>query len=175
MGSGKSTLGRLLAKALNIPHVDTDRLIEQQTGVDIPTIFDIEGEAGFRQREEKILSDVIENFPQIISTGGGIVLNEKNRQLLKEHTYGIYLLVPLDQLMKRLSGDTQRPLLQTPNPRERLLEILKERDNLYRQAAQWVLPTDHLSVMKVKHILQTQLMARGIITYETPAHSPTES
>lgn len=163
MGSGKSTLGKLLSRRLDVPFVDTDKIIEDKTGVDIPTIFDIEGEKGFRDRETKVLEEVSANPPQVISTGGGIVIRPENREILRQNTYAVYLLVPPDQLIARLKNDTTRPLLQTANPEEVILRIMHERDPFYRATAHWVLPTDHLPVMKVNYILFSQLIARGII------------
>jgi shikimate kinase len=135
MGAGKTTLGRSLAKRLRREFVDTDRVLVERTGVPVATIFEIEGEEGFRRREASVLAEVCAGGERVVATGGGIVLAEGNRALMRESGIVVYLRARVDSLWERTRHDTSRPLLSTPNPRERLAEILDQRDALYREAA----------------------------------------
>lgn len=149
MGAGKSTIGRLLASRLNFTFIDTDHLIEERSGADIPWIFDVEGEAGFRARETAILLEAIENSNQVISTGGGIVLSEQNRQAIKRATKVFYLCASLEQLIQRTYKDKKRPLLQVENPEARLRELLETRESLYLDVATHTIKTDGRSPRNV--------------------------
>ncbi|GLR63690.1 shikimate kinase AroK [Marinospirillum insulare] len=142
MGAGKSTLGRLLASALKRPFYDSDRVIEERCGASIPWIFDLEGEAGFRQRETQVIDELTQEQGIVLSTGGGSVLKEENRQYLKERGLVIFLRTTVDQQLLRTSKDRSRPLLQTENPRARLEELKEKRDPLYLATAHLIVDTD---------------------------------
>lgn len=141
MGAGKSTLGRHLARILDRPFYDSDRVIEERTGADIPWIFDVEGEEGFRQREEAVISELTELPELVLATGGGVVLREANRRCLHERGTVIYLWTPVEKQLARTRHDRSRPLLQTDNPEEKLQALFRERDPLYREVAHHVVST----------------------------------
>ncbi|HQQ62889.1 MAG TPA: shikimate kinase AroK [Pseudomonadales bacterium] len=142
MGVGKTTIGKLLADELKLSFIDTDREIERRTGADIPWIFDVEGEQGFRLRESRVLADLSESGGQILATGGGIVLDHANREIIKKTGCCVYLTADVSQLVSRVGKDKKRPLLQQDNPRSVLERVLKTRDPLYREVATWVVQTD---------------------------------
>jgi len=142
MGVGKTTVGKFLADELGFPFYDTDREIESRCGADIPWIFDVEGEEGFRQRESRVLEDLSQNTNVVLATGGGIVLKTQNRQRLKERGFVVYLTAPLALLVERTGKDKRRPLLQVDDPRTVLQRVLEVRDPLYREVASWIAPTD---------------------------------
>ena len=141
MGAGKSTIGRHLAKALGLEFVDSDHEIERRTGASIPLIFDVEGEAGFRQREKKIIYELSRRDGIVLATGGGVVLDPDNRARLRERGQVVYLYATVEQLLTRTAKDRNRPLLQTADPRARLQELLEVRDALYREVADVVVDT----------------------------------
>jgi len=139
MGVGKTTIGRLLAKRLNKTFIDLDEEIEHRAGASIPWIFDVEGEDGFRRRESELLAECARGRDMVVSTGGGVVLREENRQVLKVSGVVVYLNASLEQLYQRTLKDKKRPLLQVPD-RRRVIEDLKlARDPLYREVADLVL------------------------------------
>ena len=149
MGAGKSTIGRQLAKQLDMPFYDSDHEIESRTGVDIPLIFELEGEAGFRKREAAII-DELTNLPDIVlATGGGAILDPENREHLKSRGRVIYLHATVNQQLRRTRKDRNRPLLQTENPRAKLEELLEVRDPLYRETAGLIVETDGMRVRDV--------------------------
>lgn len=139
MGSGKTTMGRALARHLGKAFVDSDEEIQQRTGVMIPHIFDIEGEAGFRQRETAAIRDLAGRDNMVLATGGGAVLAEQNRAMLQQNGIVIYLKASVHDLWQRTRHDRNRPLLQTADPHARLMELLQQRDPLYRQVADIVI------------------------------------
>ena len=141
MGAGKSTIGRHLAKSLGLEFVDSDHEIERRTGASIPLIFDVEGEAGFRQREKKVIAELTQRDGIVLATGGGVVLAPENRACLQERGKVIYLYATVEQLLARTAKDRNRPLLQTADPRARLQELLTGRDALYREVADVVVDT----------------------------------
>jgi shikimate kinase len=145
MGAGKSTIGRLLANLLSLDFQDTDQMIEKRTGADIPWIFDVEGEAGFRERESAVLKEALALSNLVLATGGGIVTCEENRTLLKQTGTVVYLTADIDQLLERTARDKKRPLLQVKNPRQRMAELFKTRDPLYREVATLIIKTDRRS------------------------------
>jgi shikimate kinase len=147
-GAGKSTLGRQLARRLNKHFVDADTELEQRLGVSIPTIFEIEGEAGFRDREEATLADLTQLVDVVLSTGGGAVLRAVNRVRLKENGTVVYLHADPAVLWERVRHSRNRPLLQTGDPRHRLAALYGERDALYRQVADHVIESDRDQVMR---------------------------
>lgn len=140
MGAGKTTIGKLLAKYLGRQFVDCDWYIAEQTGADIPWIFEKEGEQGFRNRETKALSELVEQPNIIMATGGGAVGRAENRELLRKGLV-IYLDASVDTQLSRTKKDKNRPLLQTSNPRAVLEELYRKRDPLYRETADLIVPT----------------------------------
>ena len=153
MGAGKTVIGRRLAKELKCDFLDSDQEIEKRTGASISLIFEIEGELGFRKRECTMLEELTQRQGAIISTGGGVVIERKNRELLARHGFVIYLHAPLDKLIERTSRDRNRPLLQTEKPRKRLEALIDERDPLYRQVADLIIDTGHRTVRNIVHDL----------------------
>lgn len=142
MGAGKSTVGRMLSARLGFSFVDTDHLIEERSGADIPWIFDVEGEEGFRARETAILDSLQGASQHVIATGGGIVMRPENHQRLRDLGSVVYLTASIEQLVARTSKDRKRPLLQVPDPKAKIIELLKLRDPIYRQVADYILETD---------------------------------
>ena len=142
MGAGKTTIGKYLAKQLNLQFADTDTEIETRTGADIPWIFDVEGEQGFRDRETNALNELLSENNRVIATGGGSVLRRQNQQLLKQKGYIVFLDTTVNQQMQRLQRDKKRPLLQTETPRERLDSLLLERRPIYLDLADLAVKTD---------------------------------
>ena len=154
MGAGKTTIGRQLADALSLQFKDSDHEIINRTGASIPLIFDIEGEDGFRRREHDAIADLTAERGLVLATGGGAVIRPENRSLLKERGMVIYLHASIDQLLRRVGRDRNRPLLQTEDPRGKLLELMAERDPMYREVADMVVYTDDRSVRStIKEIL----------------------
>lgn len=154
MGAGKTTIGRHLAKALGMTFYDSDREIEARTGATISLIFELEGEEGFRQREEKVIDELTQKQGIVLATGGGAVLREANRLHLKERGQVVYLSATIDQILDRTRHDKSRPLLQTDDPRARLEEIITKRDPLYRECADVIMKTGTRSVRNmVKEVL----------------------
>ncbi len=135
MGAGKTTIGRHLAKALNREFVDLDLALEARCGVPVAVIFEIEGEAGFRKRETQLLDHYSQQKGIVLATGGGAVLAEVNRAMLKQRGLVVYLRANSDELYQRVARDRQRPLLQTDNPRARVAELLTQRAPLYEEVA----------------------------------------
>jgi len=146
MGAGKTTVGRQLAKRLGKSFHDTDREIEARTGVGVAVIFDIEGEAGFRKREAEIIEQVTALDDIVLATGGGAVLDARNRDYLKTRGFVVYLHALPPVLCQRTRGDRTRPLLHGADPRERLERLYAERDPLYREVADLVIDTGRQSV-----------------------------
>lgn len=159
MGAGKSTIGRHLAELLNKEFRDSDHEIEKRTGAGIPLIFEIEGEAGFRQRETSILDDLTRQSNLVLATGGGAILAPPNRKLLRERGRVVYLHAPLETLLQRTRRDRNRPLLQTTDRRRALEDILKAREPIYRQTADLVIETSHRSPLSVAREIARKLEA----------------
>lgn len=160
MGAGKTTLGRQLARHLKREFYDLDHELEARCGVPVATIFDIEGEAGFRRRETLEL-DICSRRPEIIlATGGGAILAEANRHILKERGTVVYLRANINELYRRLERDKTRPLLQTANPQERIASLLAEREPIYEQLADVVFETGsapvHLAAKQLLDVLKEQ-------------------
>jgi shikimate kinase len=149
MGAGKSTVGRQLAKTLNMEFVDCDREIEDRTGVTIAVIFELEGEEGFRKRECAMIEQLTERDGIVLATGGGAVLDEENRSRLRTRGFVIYLNAPIELLLERTARDKQRPLLQTDDPRAKLTALAAEREPLYQQVADMVVKTDRRTARHV--------------------------
>ena len=142
MGAGKSTIGRLLAKELHLPFKDSDKEIEVRTGADIPWIFDVEGEQGFREREQAVIADLCREDGLVLATGGGAVLRQENREALRAGGRVIYLHASVEQQLERTARDRNRPLLRTADPGRVLRDLLAIRDPLYREIADVVIDTD---------------------------------
>lgn len=142
MGAGKSTIGRLLAKELHLPFKDSDKEIEVRTGADIPWIFDVEGEQGFREREQAVIADLCREDGLVLATGGGAVLRQENREALRAGGRVVYLHASVEQQLERTARDRNRPLLRTANPGQVLCDLLALRDPLYREIADVVIETD---------------------------------
>ena len=157
MGAGKTSVGRALAKRLHKTFYDTDQEIERATGVKIPVIFEIEGEAGFRAREAKLLAELVRHTNIVLATGGGAVLSEQNRRLLAEHGTVIYLRATAPDLWQRTHHDKNRPLLQTDDPLKKLQELFAQRDPLYREIADVIIDTGSQSVGSLAHKLEQRL------------------
>lgn len=149
MGAGKSTIGRQLAKSLSRTFLDSDKEVEDRTGVGIPLIFELEGEAGFRARERAVIDDLSRRSDIVLATGGGAVLDPDNRHHLNSRGQVIYLRTSVDQQLARTARDRNRPLLQTDDPRARLEELMRTREPLYRDVAHHVVDTDGRRVREV--------------------------
>ncbi|GAA5176435.1 shikimate kinase [Niveibacterium umoris] len=139
MGSGKTTIGRLIARRIGATFYDSDHEIERRTGVRIPTIFDLEGEAGFRRRETATIEELMKLPNVVVATGGGAVLDPRTRALLQQLGWTVYLDVPVVQLYERTKGDPNRPLLQVDDPLRTLNDLRVLRDPLYREVADFIL------------------------------------
>jgi len=142
MGAGKTTIGRQLAAAMGYEFQDSDHEIQRRTGVDIPTIFEYEGEEGFRARETQVIDDLTRKNNLVLATGGGVVMNRDNRKYLAARGWVIYLQCSAEQQYQRTSRDRNRPLLQTADPLSRLRELSELRDPLYREIADLVVSTE---------------------------------
>ena len=141
MGAGKTTIGKALAQRLRREFVDTDRILVERTGVPVATVFEIEGEEGFRRRESGVLAELARREDCVIATGGGVVLAEDNRRVMRDAGTVVYLRARIDNLWERTRHDTTRPLLATPDPRGTLALLLEQREPLYREAAHVVVET----------------------------------
>ncbi len=160
-GSGKSTVGRQLARRLGLAFTDTDHVIEQRLGCSIRDFFEREGEAAFRDIEEAVIRDLAGTIG-VLATGGGVVLRPANRdQLRSAGNHVVYLRSTPQELMRRLRHDSNRPLLQVPNPLGRLRELFEERDPLYRETAEFVIETGRPSVPTLVNMILMQLELAG--------------
>jgi shikimate kinase len=164
MGAGKSTIGRMLAKEVGYRFLDSDRIIEERCGANIPWIFDVEGEEGFRQRETAILEELSHEFQTVLATGGGAVMRPENHAALKQDALVVYLKTSLEQQVERTRKDRNRPLLQTDNPEEVLRNLFAIRDPMYTQLADIIMHTDR----KSPRLVVRQLVNR--INPRTPRH-----
>jgi shikimate kinase len=160
MGAGKTTVGRQLARRLRKRFVDCDHEIEARTGVSIPTIFEIEGEAGFRRREAATIEALAHETGLVLATGGGAVLDPVNRQNLKAGGWVVYLDVPPDVLWSRTRGDRNRPLLQVDDPRARVRELHGLRDPLYREVADFIAESGQGSPLSIVRKLEREYLNR---------------
>ncbi|WP_396622560.1 shikimate kinase AroK [Marinobacter sp. W-8] len=164
MGAGKSTIGRLLAKELGYRFLDSDRIIEERCGANIPWIFDVEGEDGFRQRETSMLDELSNEVGTVLATGGGAVMRAENHGLLKKNAVVVYLKTSIDQQVERTRKDRNRPLLQNDDPEGVLRRLFAIRDPLYTELADIVMFTDR----KSPRLVVRQLVNR--INPKTPRH-----
>lgn len=161
MGAGKTTIGKLLAQTLGYPFKDSDREIEARTGADIPWIFDVEGEEGFRDREVAVLADLAAQGQQVIATGGGIIMRPENRSCLKVAGVVFYLTASIDQLLERTAKDKRRPLLQVSDPEARIRELVAIREPLYREVATHVIDTNQRPPRQVAQEMAALVRAHG--------------
>lgn len=164
-GSGKSTVGRHVARHLGLPFVDTDHVIEQRIGCAIRAYFETHGEAAFRDVEQAVIDEVTRLDGHVIATGGGAVLREPNRLALRDRTTVVYLRSSPEDLARRLRHDTHRPLLQKDgsDPLRRLRALLHERDPLYRRTAHFVIETGRPSVHSLVNMVLMQLELAGVV------------
>ncbi len=161
MGAGKTTIGRRAAELLDLPFFDLDHIIEQVCGADIPLIFELEGESGFRKRESTVLAEFATREGIALATGGGAVLAEENRVVLKSRGFVVHLETTVDEQMKRLARDRKRPLLAAPDRRERLMQLAELRGPLYREIADFTVAPGHgNSVPQAAQRLATALRER---------------
>jgi len=157
MGAGKSTIGKYLAQHLKLRFVDSDTEIEERTGADIPWIFDVEGEEGFREREQQVIEEMTCWDNIVLATGGGVVLRPENRRALGSRGFVVYLYATVDEQVRRTRRDRRRPLLQKGDPRETLTALMAVRDPLYREIADHVIETDRCSPRTVAQRLVRDL------------------
>jgi shikimate kinase len=166
MGVGKSTIGRMLAHVLSRPFLDSDREIEALTGADIPWIFDVEGEAGFRIREERMIDSITQRDGIVMATGGGAILSELTRRNLRDRGIVVYLKASIAQQFERTSKDRNRPLLQTADPLSRIKELMKIREPLYEEAADITVDTSRRGPRTVVNEIVKRLQE---LDHNTPA------
>jgi len=162
MGAGKTSIGKLLAKRLGKAFFDSDREIERVTGVKIPVIFEIEGEAGFRAREARMLAELVLQRNIVLATGGGAVVSPDNRKLLAQNGVVVYLRAAVPDLWNRTRHDRNRPLLETAEPLATLERLYAERDPLYREIADIIVDTGEQSLGSLAHRLERKLGQFGI-------------
>ncbi|AXY58058.1 shikimate kinase AroK [Acinetobacter chinensis] len=142
MGAGKTTVGRHLAELLGREFLDSDHEIERRTGASIPWIFEKEGEPGFRSRETSVIDELTTRKQLVLATGGGVVTQSPNREFLKQRGIVVYLYTPVEIQLQRTYRDKNRPLLQVENPEQKLRELLRIRDPLYREVAHHIIETN---------------------------------
>lgn len=157
MGAGKSTIGKYLAQHLKLRFADSDTEIESRTGADIPWIFDMEGEAGFRDREQQVIEEMTQMDNIVLATGGGVVMRPENRQALAARGYVVYLYASVDEQVRRTRRDRRRPLLQKGDPEEVLRSLMAVREPLYREIADHIIETDGCSPRTVAQRLVRDL------------------
>ncbi|MEJ2396817.1 MAG: shikimate kinase AroK [Gammaproteobacteria bacterium] len=157
MGVGKTTIGRQLASLMGYEFVDSDREIESRTGASIPWIFDMEGEEGFRRREQNIINELSARPGIVLATGGGAVIKPENRACLKQRGIVVYLRADIDELLARTRNDKNRPLLQTEDPRSRLEALIREREPWYLDVADIVFDTQQQNIKSSAKSLMAML------------------
>ena len=149
MGSGKTAVGKHVARTLGMPFFDSDHEIEQRTGADIPLIFEREGEPGFRRREREMIAELVQREGVVLATGGGAVLADENRRLLRENGWVVYLETSVAQQAERAGRTRHRPLLHGADPEQRLAELMRIREPLYREVANCTISTTRKRVNQV--------------------------
>jgi shikimate kinase len=162
MGAGKTTVGRAIARRLDRPFFDSDHEIEERTGARIPIIFELEGESGFRDREAAVIADLSAREGIVLATGGGAILRAENRELLHTRGVVIYLRANPYDLWIRTRKDTNRPLLQTEDPKAKLEALYSVRDPLYRECAHFIVETGRPSINGLINMVLMQLDMAGI-------------
>jgi len=168
-GSGKSTVGRQLARRLSLPFVDSDHVIEQRIGCSIRDFFEREGEERFRDIEEQVLDELTQGPAVVLSTGGGSCLREANRGRLHERGQVVYLRSTPEDVFRRIKHDRGRPLLLVADPLQRLRDLYAARDPLYRQTAHYVVETGRPSVATLVNMIVMQLELAGVLPASAPA------
>jgi shikimate kinase len=160
MGAGKSTIGRLLASELGLEFVDSDREIEARSGANIPWIFDVEGEEGFRKREIQTIAELLDSqSPMLLATGGGAIIRKENREIISQKSTVIYLHTTVEQQLLRTAKDKNRPLLQNDNPKAILQSLFEVRHPLYQECADIIIKTDRQSPKSVVRTIVKKLKA----------------
>lgn len=159
MGSGKTTIGKTLAKKIDKQFIDTDQFIEQKSGVEVSIIFEYEGESGFRDRETKLLSSLTQKGNQIISTGGGIILTKENRDLIAKNGIVFYLKTHPKVLSQRLKNDKTRPLLKNMNIEEKLNSLYQERSILYESTADYIIDTKEKKILQILNEIEKKIIS----------------
>lgn len=167
-GSGKTTVGRQLARRLQLPFEDSDHAIEVRLGCPIRQYFESEGEEKFRDIEQETVAKLTELKQCVLSTGGGVVLRKANRECLNKNCHVIYLKANPDDLARRLRHDQNRPLLQVDDPQTRLRELYVQRDPLYRETAHFVIETGRPSVATLVNMIVMQLELSGVLPLKVP-------
>ena len=157
MGSGKTTLGRRLAPLVGRDFIDLDEELERRCGVEVAVVFDIEGEAGFRKRESALLNELVLRHGQVLATGGGSVLDENNRMQMKQNGLIVWLNTSVEQQIRRLERDRRRPLLAAPDRRQRLTEMAKLRNPIYRSLADIEFTSRNLPLGRMTQALYSEL------------------
>jgi len=157
MGAGKTTVGKSLASYLNKTFIDSDHEIQKRTGVKISVIFEIEGEAGFRKREAEMLRELLKINNIVLATGGGVILNKENRELLKQNGTIVYIRATVDDLWNRTRHDKSRPILQTLDLQAKLAELYDQRDPIYRETAHVIVESGKQSIRQMVKLIAQQL------------------
>lgn len=162
-GSGKTTIGRQLARRLDVRFFDSDSVIERRIGCSIREFFDRESEKSFRDVEQEVIDELTQSGSCVLSTGGGVVLRQVNRDNLHQRCQVVYLHSSPEELFRRLQHDRHRPLLQVPDPLAKLKELYELRDPLYRETAHFVIETGRPSVSTMVNMIVMQLEVAGVI------------
>ena len=157
MGAGKTTVGKQLAHVLGMEFIDSDYEIQRRTGVDIPTIFEFEGEDGFRKREHAVIEELTALEGVVMATGGGAVLDEQNRRMLSARGFVVYLQCTPEQQYERTYRDKNRPLLQIEDPLAKLKSLMEQREPYYRQTADLIIVSDRRNALSVAREIQAKL------------------
>lgn len=163
-GSGKSTVGRQLARRVGVPFTDSDHVIEQRIGCSIRSFFDSQGEDAFRDIEQGVIDELMQSGSGVIATGGGAVLRQANRDRLRAAAKVIYLRSTPEEVFRRLRHDTNRPLLQVDDPMARLRDLHAQRDPLYQETAHFVIETGRPSIATLVNMILMQLELAGLIS-----------
>jgi shikimate kinase len=170
MGAGKTTVGRRAARTLGLRFVDMDVELEARCGVNVSTIFDIEGEGGFRAREARLLDELTRERDLMVATGGGVILRDDNRARLKERVLVVYLKTTVERQLERLARDTQRPLLRAPDREARLQEFARVRNPLYEDTADIALTSDSRRPARMAERIVTAVREyRSEISFTVPS------
>ena len=172
MGAGKTTVGKILAKHLNKSFYDADHEIEKRTGVKIPVIFDLEGEAGFRKREIAVIGELSQQTNIVMATGGGAVMAAENRLALRNNGFVIYLRANVHELWQRTRGDKQRPLLQNVDIRAKLEQLHAERNPLYTEIAHLIVDTGNQPVAHIINKIEQALIDQAPIEQDEHHANP---